>query len=222
MSEEIEAAEKEDPNDDYMSPERRFLLDVSSESMVLSRELRLSSSKINVARLNEIELLPRQSSEPLTSECFLSASFYKKTKILNQLAARKKRIVLNVGGERFETYRSTLKLIKDSRLGNLSFTNSEYNPVSKEFFFDRDPASFASILNYYRTGKLHAPNTICGNQFYQELSFWGIDERCIEPCCWTDYSTKRDCNEIIRKVLHGYDNDGKFDYIIFCYFKIVS
>lgn len=122
-----------------------------------------------------------------------------------------KRIVINVGGTRFETYRSTLRLLPESRLAQLSPTNSDFDSTRVEYFFDRDPSSFAAILNYYRTGKLHVPNDVCGNLFFEELNFWGIGELSIQPCCWTTYSTKRDCDEILRKVMDDFeDGEGNF------------
>lgn len=55
------------------------------------------------------------------------------------------------------------------------------------------------ILNYYRTGKLHAPTDICGPLFEDELNFWGIDENQIEPCCWMNYRTHRDAQDTLRE-----------------------
>lgn len=127
-----------------------------------------------------------------------------------------KRLIINVGGVRFETYRETLKLLSETRLANLSKTNSDFDPVINEFFFDRDPVSFAAILNYYRSGKLHVPLDVCGNQFYEELCFWGISERYIQPCCWTNYSIKRDCDEILKKVVE--EAEGKLK---FCFYSLV-
>ncbi|KAI8489582.1 Potassium voltage-gated channel sub C member 4 [Branchiostoma belcheri] len=49
------------------------------------------------------------------------------------------------------------------------------------------PGLYLTILNYYRTGKLHYPSEVCGPLFEEELAFWGIDERQIEPCCWMSY-----------------------------------
>ena len=119
----------------------------------------------------------------------------------------KKRIVINCGGVRFETYKSTLILLNESRLANLSETNSDYDPEKNEYFFDRDPSSFSAILNYYRTGKLHAPIDVCGNLFAEELIFWGISEMSIQPCCWTQYSTKRECEEILKAVIGDFDQE---------------
>ena len=122
-----------------------------------------------------------------------------------------KKVCINVGGVRFEAYKETLKLISESRLANLSRTNSDYDPIKNEYFFDRDPNSFSSILNYYRSGKLHAPLNVCGNQFYEELCFWGIGERSIQACCWTNYSIKRDCDEILKQVME--EVDGNFFFL---------
>lgn len=136
---------------------------------------------------------------PKKTERTVSLDSYEQ-KIRNTLT-NNKRVVINVGGVRFETYRETLKLLSETRLANLSKTNSDYDPVMNEFFFDRDPSSFSAILNYYRSGELHVPLDVCGNQFYEELCFWGIGERYIQPCCWTSYSIKRDCDEILKKVV---------------------
>ncbi len=97
-------------------------------------------------------------------------------KISSRLDGSNKRITLNIGGVRFETYYGTLKLIEESRLAQLTETNSDFDPVTNEYFFDRDPNAFLAILNYYRTGKLHAPSDICGNLFFEELNYWGISE----------------------------------------------
>ncbi|KAL3842512.1 hypothetical protein ACJMK2_020516 [Sinanodonta woodiana] len=105
------------------------------------------------------------------------------------------RIVINVGGARYETYKTTLKNIPDTRLSwltNTTGSNSDYDPVTGEYFFDRHPGVFNMILNYYRTGKLHAPTDVCGPLFEEELAFWGIDEKQIEPCCWSNYRAHRD------------------------------
>jgi len=99
---------------------------------------------------------------------------------------------LNVGGFRFETYRTTLKKIPATRLSRLTEALANYDPVLNEFFFDRHPGVFAQILNYYRTGKLHYPTNVCGPLFEEELEFWGLDANQVEPCCWMTYTVHRD------------------------------
>ena len=63
------------------------------------------------------------------------------------------RVVLNVGGTRFETTKQTLCTYPDSMLAKMM------DPVSPFFqdgepFIDRDPTCFASILNYLRMGSI--------------------------------------------------------------------
>ncbi|KAK3552730.1 hypothetical protein QTP86_021110 [Hemibagrus guttatus] len=111
------------------------------------------------------------------------------------------RIVINCGGVRHETYRSTLRTLPGTRLSWLTepdaCSNFDYDPKSDEFFFDRHPSTFAFILNYYRTGKLHCPGDVCGPLFEEELAFWGIDETDVEACCWMNYRQHRDAEEAL-------------------------
>lgn len=102
------------------------------------------------------------------------------------------RIVLNVGGIRFETYKTTLKKIPATRLSRLTEALVNYDPILNEYFFDRHPGVFSQILNYYRTGKLHYPSHVCGPLFEEELEFWGLDSNQVEPCCWMTYTVHRD------------------------------
>ncbi|XP_060636500.1 voltage-gated potassium channel KCNC1-like isoform X2 [Anolis sagrei] len=111
------------------------------------------------------------------------------------------KIVINVGGIRHETYRSTLKTLPGTRLSWLTepdaASNFDYDAKADEFFFDRHPAVFAYVLNYYRTGKLHCPADVCGPLFEEELAFWGIDETDVEACCWMNYRQHRDAEEAL-------------------------
>ena len=114
----------------------------------------------------------------------------------------KERIIINVGGTRHETYRATLKIFPDTRLAWIAENKSSdfegFDSVKNEYFFDRHPGVFAQILNFYRTGKLHTPNDVCGPLFEDELQFWGIDEKQMEPCCWGKYTEHRDAQENLK------------------------
>ena len=102
------------------------------------------------------------------------------------------RIVINVGGLRFETLRKTLNNIQKGRLWktiNSSDKNDLYELCDgfssdlSEFYFDRDPALFNFILNYYRIGKLHISSCMCPINFNNELIYWELDKPLMEVCC---------------------------------------
>ncbi|KAM8794761.1 LOW QUALITY PROTEIN: voltage-gated potassium channel KCNC3 [Eudromia elegans] len=112
------------------------------------------------------------------------------------------KVVINVGGARHETYRGTLRTLPGTRLAALAEPGAAsrspcYDAAGGEFFFDRHPAVFAYVLNYYRTGKLHCPADVCGPLFEEELAFWGIDETDVEACCWMNYRQHRDAEEAL-------------------------
>ncbi|ESO86721.1 hypothetical protein LOTGIDRAFT_71678, partial [Lottia gigantea] len=110
------------------------------------------------------------------------------------------KITINIGGVRFETFKSTLELRPGTRLAvlaNLLESDETWDPDTNEFFFDRHPGAFPAILHYYRSDELHTDHNICGNIIKGELNFWGLDETEIEPCCWGNYSRFRDNKETL-------------------------
>ena len=50
----------------------------------------------------------------------------------------------------------------------------------------------------FTSGKLHAPTDICGPLFEEELTYWGLDEKAMEPCCWSKYTEHRDAQENLK------------------------
>ena len=99
----------------------------------------------------------------------------------------KNKVVLNVGGKRFETLESTLRRIPGTMLGRIDHSSPYYDVSRGEFFFDRDPFIFTSVLNLYRIGELHLPHNTCGPAIKRELLFWEVDENVISECCWRFY-----------------------------------
>lgn len=126
------------------------------------------------------------------------------------------RLYLNVGGQKHETFVSTLASIPDTRLAWIAERAlKDPRPLGqkREFFFDRNPAVFTHILNFYRTGKLHCPRDVCGPLFEEELNFWGLDEKQIETCCWAKYDEHRDAEEKLQGFSRDEDQDSDFEDI---------
>lgn len=88
------------------------------------------------------------------------------------------RVVLNVGGTRYETFRSTLVKYPDSLLGamfsrrNLHLLRAD--PRDGSFFFDRSGAAFEGIINFYRTGKIFVPTAVSREAMEAEVEYWQI------------------------------------------------
>ena len=94
------------------------------------------------------------------------------------------RVVINVGGQRFETHMEWLKRHPTTLLGS-EIISQFYDVTRKEYFFDRDPHMFRYILNFYSSGKLHASPADCLFAFYEELEFFGISASELGECCWS-------------------------------------
>ena len=57
---------------------------------------------------------------------------------------------------------------------NITHLSLRYLLTESEFFFDRSPRHFESILNLYRTGQLHLMEGVCVEAFSEELAYWGL------------------------------------------------
>ena len=49
---------------------------------------------------------------------------------------------------------------------------------------------------------------MCGPLFEEELAFWGIDEKQIEPCCWPTYRAHRDAQETLAEFDSDHSDDS--------------
>ncbi|XP_061182464.1 potassium voltage-gated channel subfamily C member 2-like [Saccostrea echinata] len=97
------------------------------------------------------------------------------------------RIILNVGGVRHETHVSTLRTVANTRLARLAERHLMLDHKREEYFFDRHPSVFNSVIDFYRTGELHVPLEVCGAVVMRELDFWQVDQHAIKSCCWRHY-----------------------------------
>jgi hypothetical protein len=133
-------------------------------------------------------------------------------------STRKKRIILNLRGVKFDVLLETLdkipnnrldrlqKLIQTSNQKNLTINDEllqicdDYDLVRNEYYFNRDPLIFNQILNYYATENLHIDDSNCLSLYTSELTYWMIDDVLVEKCCdWKYLSLKHDIRNEISK-----------------------
>ncbi|XP_037442823.1 BTB/POZ domain-containing protein At2g24240-like [Triticum dicoccoides] len=90
------------------------------------------------------------------------------------------RIRLNVGGQVFETTADTLRGAGEGTMLAAMLEpcwNAGATGGVPEYFIDRDPACFASLLNMLRTGELHVPAGVPERMLFQEASYYGLLDR---------------------------------------------
>ncbi|XP_029470351.1 potassium voltage-gated channel subfamily G member 1 [Rhinatrema bivittatum] len=112
---------------------------------------------------------------------------------------RKHHVIINVGGIKYLLPWTTLDEFPLTRLGQLRFCSNfdeilsicdDYDVTCNEFFFDRNPGAFRTILTFLRVGKLRLLREMCTLSFQEELLYWGIEEDNLEWCCKRRYLQK--------------------------------
>ncbi|XP_030359251.1 potassium voltage-gated channel subfamily G member 1 isoform X2 [Strigops habroptila] len=112
---------------------------------------------------------------------------------------RKHHIIINVGGIKYLLPWTTLDEFPLTRLGQLKFCTNfddilnicdDYDVTCNEFFFDRNPGAFRTILTFLRVGKLRLLREMCALSFQEELLYWGIEEDNLDWCCKRRYLQK--------------------------------
>ncbi|KAM6958700.1 voltage-gated potassium channel regulatory subunit KCNG2 [Aplochiton taeniatus] len=100
--------------------------------------------------------------------------------------------IINVGGIKYRIPWSTLEEFPLTRLGKLRACSSEaeimavcddYDGSSHEYFFDRSPSAFRTIVTFLAAGKLRLLREMCALSFQEELLYWGVEEASLEWCC---------------------------------------
>ena len=111
------------------------------------------------------------------------------------------KVIINVGGLRHEVMWKMLETKPLTRLGRLARAKSHedilnlvdaYSLVSNEIYFDRDPATFNCVLNFYRTNRLHMIDEVCILGYAEDLQFWMIKELNLEICCIDKFNTRKE------------------------------
>lgn len=118
------------------------------------------------------------------------------------------RVKINISGNIYETFYSTLARFPDTLLGNPVRRRDYFDHERQEYFFNRNRNAFDAILFYYQSnGLLTRPNNIRLQEFCEELKFFQIndetltefmrDEGAIEE---GEEEVELPTNEILRKI----------------------
>ena len=111
------------------------------------------------------------------------------------------KVIINVGGLKHEVMWRMLEKRPLTRLGMLAKARTHedilnlvdaYSLADNEIYFDRDPATFNCVLNFYRTDRLHVLDEICILDFANDLEFWKIKELNLEICCIDKFNARRE------------------------------
>ncbi|CAF1101577.1 unnamed protein product [Rotaria sordida] len=90
------------------------------------------------------------------------------------------RIIINISGVRFETFKSTLEVYPNTLLGNAKRRKYYYDNVLDEYFFDRHRGCFEAILYYYQSkGRLRRPNSVPLDTFLEEITFFDLGQDAL-------------------------------------------
>ena len=106
------------------------------------------------------------------------------TSLQNLNAPSVNRIVVNVGGTKYEIAKTNLEKFPDTLLGS-ERKKYFFDEERMEYFFDRDPVIFKNIAEFYRVGSFHlsSPAAVCMEAILDELAFFGIPQHHVSDCC---------------------------------------
>lgn len=123
----------------------------------------------------------------------LSPSFFGKS--------RSNLLHVNVGGTSYYISYMVAASYPKTRIGRLAtYTDrqrkldlcDDYNAAEDVYFFDRDPAIFHHIYNFYRTGVLWVRDELCPRSFLEEINYWGVRVKHTPRCCRISFEERQD------------------------------
>ena len=118
-----------------------------------------------------------------------------------QQRATSSTVRLNVGGKCVHVSWNLMLQLPTSRLGKIAQCRSaqellsfcdNYDPDNNEIFFNYRHNNIMGILNFYRSNILHISNDCCPIAFMADLSYWGLPETALEPCCFKRWMECKD------------------------------
>ncbi|CAG8465873.1 20009_t:CDS:2 [Dentiscutata erythropus] len=120
------------------------------------------------------------------------------------VSTSEEKIVLNVGGKKYETFQSILAVKPETLLGAMFQDRNKCmrHPVNgNEYFFDRNSEAFYYIMEFYRTGNLPWPTEsekVTCKQLEEELDYFQIPfNKSTVSCSFALETVKNKFNNLI-------------------------
>ena len=121
------------------------------------------------------------------------------------------RVTINVGGTKYELYRSTFAVYPQTFLAAL-VSNGYAESNQAEIFINWSPKYFDLIVRFYLTGQLEQPSDISAAAWHKELDFWQLATPKLESPLHTLIDTER---KFFRDILTNW-LDYEYDFIMTC------
>ena len=93
------------------------------------------------------------------------------------------RVKVNISWKHFEFNSDIILTVVQKGLLTEMVNQALEDEKELSFTVDRSADSFAAVLMFYETGKLHLPTTVCPRLFLDELDYWGISHENLSDCC---------------------------------------
>lgn len=122
---------------------------------------------------------------------------------------------VNLRGVRFAVFRSHLNRRPKSRLALLTKSDANYSHCDDEFYFDRNPSLFNSVLDFYSQGEMHLPTNVCIQAFRRELEYWKLEAELLAPCCWSKYRKAEEEERTLARIQKEWGSFGARIYTDF-------
>lgn len=136
---------------------------------------------------------------PLSKNPLPRFSFEDSSDLLLSTTYCNSKLCINVSGVKFEIPRYFVDQYPNTLLGS---AEREYffDDENEEYYFDRDPAIFRYIIDFYRHGFLHFPKSDCFLAYENEMEFFRISTECMGECCYEHFQDcRREHSERLRE-----------------------
>ena len=111
------------------------------------------------------------------------------------------KVELNIGGSIFRVTWELMLQVPDCRLARVAACSTEeqlnncgatFDSTRQQVCFSERSRNFLDILDFYRGGRLHMSSNCCPVEYVEELSYLGLSENNLQPCCFKRWIESRE------------------------------